>query len=129
MFLKLSGIFGESKNPRHIGEIEISSWEWDNKQAQVLGKQPGVFVSNTISSLTLTKARDTTSQILLEACLRGRSFTEARLTSENHSVGGNPNQAIVLKLKTVSITTIGTKDNSGGEFVTLSFEKVELLYR
>lgn len=48
MFLKLDGIFGDSRSPQHAGEIEILSWEWNGNQIL----SPGRFVGNTISNLT-----------------------------------------------------------------------------
>ncbi|NJM52577.1 MAG: type VI secretion system tube protein Hcp [Blastocatellia bacterium] len=103
------------------------SWEWSGRQTLALGLSQKAIKRNQSNGLTLTKTRDTTSQILFEACLSGRRFNEAIVTIENYSTDGDPHQALVLKLKTVAITAIGTKDNSGEEFFTLNFEKVETM--
>lgn len=129
IFLKLDGVLGESKTPLHFGEIEILSWEWSSRQTLALGLSQKAIKDDQSNDLTLTKAKDRTSPILLEACLSGRSFNQAMVTIENYLMGGKSQQLLALKLKTVVITSIGTKDNSGGEFVTLNFEKVETMSR
>ena len=41
MFLRLKGVDGESKTPRHVGEIEISSLSWSSNIAQGHGTASG----------------------------------------------------------------------------------------
>lgn len=132
MFLKLEGVRGESRNPRHVGEIDILGWSWSGKQRQqmlALGAPQGELSSDSISDLTITKSRDSTSQVLFEACFSGKQFGEALVTTEHISATGSLNQTLIFKLKIVTVSSTGTKDNSGAEFVTLNFEKAEVGYR
>lgn len=128
-FLKLDGVPGDSKAPRHFGEIEISGWSWGGNQFQqtlAIGAAQGKLAKSMKSDLTVTKQPDRASQILIEAVVSGRTFAKAVLTIENVSASGSLLRSIITRLKTVAVTSAASSANS--ETVTFSFETVEIVY-
>jgi type VI secretion system secreted protein Hcp len=121
MFLKLSGVRGESQNPRHYGEIEISSFSWGGKYQHSSGG-PG---KATISDLTFTKMRDKTSGVLMVASHSGQHFTEAVLTIEQLSEWGSMMRSIVFELKSILLDSVSGDGET--DTITLSFADLKMM--
>lgn len=134
IFLKLDGVKGESKNARHINEIEVLSWSWGGKwkeKALASGAQQGELLSKMIEDLNITKEQDKTTQILLEACTMGKVFKSATLTMEQISSNGSPQKVACCGLKNLMVTSqqIGAGETGKStEFVTFSFEEIKVEY-
>jgi type VI secretion system secreted protein Hcp len=130
MFLKLDGIAGESKAARHFGEIEITSWSWNEAktlEATALGAPAGELAKNLKTDLSVTKARDKSSDALEAACWNGRQFKEAVVTTEQFSESGDLRRSLAFQMTNVLIVSFAVNGN-GAESVSLNFEKIEMKY-
>ena len=131
MFLKLSGVTGESKDKVHTKEIDVLSWSWGmaNSGSAHVGGGAGSGKVN-VQDLCISKYVDTSSPNLMAACCSGKHYTDALLTVRK--AGGNPVEYIKVKLETVLIAGL-TTGGSGGEDrltenVILNFAKVSVDY-
>lgn len=122
MFLKLAGIRGDSKSPRHFGEIELSSFAWNSKHQQISGVASGKV---SINDLTVTKQPDKTSQMLWIAWTTAQNFSEGLFTIEDISESGSLFRAVIFKLTSVLINSVSTTENA--ETVALNFETLKLI--
>jgi len=127
VFLKLDGVLGGSEDPRHRGEIEVSSYSWGAAHAGTTGG-PGKV---QITSISLTAPVDTASPFLLVYSNEGRYFKEATLTVEQVSEKGTPYRALLVRMNSVTIKTAsyngGSWDNKNGVVaMTLDFENYKL---
>lgn len=123
MFLKLDGVHGESKSPRHFGEIEISGFSWgDNQQASATNGGPG---KAQINGLVFSKSPDKTSPLLWVACHTGQGFKEGILTLENISASGSLLRSVSFKFKPVLLDAVTTDEN--GETIKLNFESMKIM--
>lgn len=130
MFLKLDGIAGESKAARHFGEIEITNWSWNDvrtMEASALGAPAGELAKNLKTDLSVTKARDKSSDALETACWNERRFKEAVLTTEWSSESGALRRSLAFLMTNVLIAAFHT-NGSGAESISLNFEKIEVKY-
>lgn len=128
MFLKLTGIAGESTNASHVDEIDIDSLTWGILGAPGPGGPPG------ISNIVVHKLVDLASPLLLEHSVTGAVIPSGTVTF--HKVGVAPGGAtvdfLVFKLTNVTVTSVGLNANRGddipSENVALAFKKVEFDY-
>ena len=131
MFLKITGVKGESKDKKHGKEIDVLAWSWglSNSGSAHVGGGAGAGKVN-VQDLSFTKYIDSsTPDLLLSAC-NGKHYDEALLTVRK--AGEHPVEYIKIKLTEVLITSIST-GGSGGEDrltenVTLNFAKVHFDY-
>lgn len=130
MFLKLDGVAGASTSPRHFGEIEITGWSFGDsffRQGTLALAEAQGDLGKSASDLTVTKAPDKTSQILLEALLMDRKFAEAVITIEYLAESGSLRQSIVLRLKTVAVHSVSTSGEI--ECVAFGFQRMEVVQK
>ena len=130
MFLKLSGIAGESTDVKHKGEIDVLAWSWG------LSKDPGSPAGGgggrvQIESLAIEKLVDLASPLLLSSGAQGKRITDGTLTTR--TAGKGANEFLVFKMTDVIVTSVqvaASKDAvRPAESVTLSFSKLEFDYR
>ena len=88
MFIKLTGIDGESEDEEHKGEIDVLSWSWGMSQSANthMGSGGGVALAS-VQDLSLTKWVDRSSPILQGVCLEGKHLETATLVC--HKAGGD----------------------------------------
>ena len=116
MFLRLKGVDGESKSPRHVGEIEISSLSWSSNIAQGHGTASGGgFGKALINDLSFTKSQDRTSAIFMLATSTGQNFAEGTLTMEDFTELGGLMRQIVFELTSVLVSSFFSKNPGIGE--------------
>lgn len=110
MFLKIDGVQGESKSPRHLGEIELSAVMWGVKHQNSFGGPVGrgKILAN---DLTVSKRTDNTSPILMRACATGQNFGEGILTIEKLSPAGGVLQSVIVELMSILVDSF-TSENS-----------------
>lgn len=116
VFLKLDGVRGASKAPRHVDEIEIYSFSWGAQDAPKGGR--GRARAST-HDLTIYKPSDNTTQVLKLAARDARVFANATLTVETVSPSGGLLRSMVIKLQSVVLTeviTSGSMDTVGINF-------------
>lgn len=120
-FLKLDGVEGESKSPRHFGEIDLSGFTWGGNHPGGVGGGRG---KASINDLTVLKQEDKTTPILWVACHSGQNFREGILTVEKISESGSLLRSVIIKLKSILIDSVIA--NGDVETVALNFESKEL---
>jgi type VI secretion system secreted protein Hcp len=124
VFLKLDGVWGESKRPQHFGEIELTGFSWGGLHPSRVAfeEEQGTVL---IHDLTITKRSDRTSRFLLLACAMKQKFAIGRLTIEEVSESGNLVHSMILKLRHILINSITA--NTVRETVTLNFRRARLM--
>jgi type VI secretion system secreted protein Hcp len=132
MFLKLSGVTGESKDRVHTQEIDILSWDWgmSNFATGHVGGGAGAG-KVSVQDLRVSKRADNSSPNLLLFCVEGEHFDAALLTVRKAG-GQKPVEYLKFKLETVFITGVSVGcshyDDSMIEHVSLNFAKVSVDY-
>jgi type VI secretion system secreted protein Hcp len=131
MFLKLTGVQGESKDDKHKGELDILAWSWgmSNSGSAHVGGGAGAGKVN-VQDVSITKYIDKASPDLFLACCDGKHFNEAKLTVRK--AGETPLEYLVITMNEVLITSVST-GGSGGEDrltenVSLNFGRVKVEY-
>lgn len=131
MFLKMSGIDGESKDTAHRNEIDVLSWSWGMSQSggfQTGGRDTGKV---NMQDLSLTKYVDKSSTDLMTHCCSGKHIPEAKLTVRK--AGEKPMEYLKITMKDVMVTSISTGGSSNDdrltENVTLNFTEMKVEYQ
>jgi len=127
MFLKLTGIEGESPDASHKNEIEVLSWNWGITQESKMHSGSGGGAGKaTVHDLTFVHYMDRSSPNLAKYCLTGKPITEALLTVRK--AGGNPLEYLKIKMSEVIVSSVHPSGCSTeeriSETVGLSFSKV-----
>lgn len=131
MFLKLSGIKGESQDEKHKDEIDVLSWSWGMSTGTGKVKK-GTIAPQCIQDLQLTKFTDSASPQLIMAGVLGQTAKEGTLTMRK--AGKEQQEFLVIKMTDVLVTSYQTGGSSGNESnlvdnVTLHFSSIEGEYR
>jgi len=129
-FLKLAGVEGESKSPRHLGEIELATFTWGLKNSVPNGSGGGPGKAS-ISDLTFTKKVDKTSAPLWVASTTGQNLGEGILTIEDLTEMGSLIRSIMFKLTSILVTSFST-DKRGvpvtpTDIISLNCESVKMV--
>ena len=128
-FLKIDGIAGESKDPRHRGEIELDSFSWGENHLAHAGATSAA--SPTIQDFHVVKHTDKASPLLMLAVASGRHFTAAVLTAQRP--GTVPLDYLTISLGGVMANSYRTGAQPGqavpADQVSFSFRQIEIVYR
>jgi type VI secretion system secreted protein Hcp len=131
MFLKITGIAGESTDKIHSGEIEVLAWSWGATQSGTThqGSGGGAGKAN-FQDISFTKYIDKGSPLLLMNLATGKHITDATLVVRK--AGGTPLEYLKIKMSEIIVASVAT-GGSGGEDrltenVTLNFAKFDLEY-
>ncbi|MBY8603871.1 MAG: type VI secretion system tube protein Hcp [Burkholderia sp.] len=126
IFLKLTGIRGESRDAFHPDEIDVLAWDWSADQqsnAYTGGKR-------TVNDLTIEHYVDRASPILMLHCLKGNHIESAVLVVRK--AGGIPLEYLRITMDKVLITRINSSANLNmvrpREEVQLSFARIHQEY-
>ena len=131
MFLKLTGVDGESGDSKHAGEIDVLAWSWGASQSGTMHLGTGGGSGKvSVQDLSVTKYVDSASHSLLKHCHTGGHIDEGILTIRK--AGGDPLEYNTLTMKKIIVTSVST-GGSGGEDrltenVTLNFKEFEYAY-
>jgi type VI secretion system secreted protein Hcp len=132
MFLKISGIDGESTDKSHKGEIDILAWSWGMSQSGTTHMGGGGGSGKvSVQDITLTKYVDASSPALMLGCCKGTHLDEAMLVVRK--AGDTPLEYIKITMKEVIVSNLST-GGSGGEdrlteTVTLNFAEFKFEYQ
>ena len=132
MFLKLSGIEGESSDAKHKGEIDVLAWSWGlSQEAGSPAGSGGGAGRVKIENISIQKLVDLASPLLLLFGAQGKHITDGTLTTRKPSKAAS--DFLLFKMTDVIVTSVhvtAAKDNNQpAESITLSFGKVEFDYR
>lgn len=131
MFLKLTGVKGESVDVKHKGEIDVLSWSWGMSTGTGRVKR-GTVAPQCIQDLTLTKFVDTSTPQLIMAGVLGNTAKEATLTMRKS--GQEQYEYMVIKMTDVLVSSYQTGGSAGDnqpliDQVVLSFSSIQGEYR
>jgi len=131
IFLKISGIDGESMDSDHKSEIEVLSWKWQVMQeSNMHAGSGGGSGKATVKDLTFIHNVDRSSPNLMKFCMTGKHIPEAKLVVRKS--GGNPLEYLSITMSDVLITNVNptgdAKMESIQEEVGLSFAKIKQEY-
>ena len=130
MFLKLTGIQGESKDHKHKDEIELLSFSWGvSNSLRNCGSATGGGGAGkvTVSDLSFMHKLDSASPQLMEHCVTGKHIEEGTITVRK--AGEKPVEYLKIKLTDVLVSS--AQSGAGGatdpvESVTLNFTRFEV---
>jgi len=129
IFLKISGIDGESQDCAHKNEIEVSSWSWQVSQPSAMHSgSAGGMGKASVDDLAFLHDIDRASPSLMQYCLTGKHIPEATLMVRK--AGGNPLEFLTITMNDVIVTSVQPCGSIGSvhELVHLSFSKVKQEY-
>jgi type VI secretion system secreted protein Hcp len=131
IFLKLTGITGESQDHKHKGEINVISWSWGATQPGSMHVATGGGVGKVnVRDMSIKKRVDTSTPALWQAMCVGKHIDTATLTVRK--AGENPLEFFVITLSSVLVTGQDTGGGSGDlpmtETVTLNFRTFDIKY-
>jgi type VI secretion system secreted protein Hcp len=111
MFLKMSGVVGESRDDRHAGEMDVLAWSWGASTGNARTAK-GLIPTACIQDLSVTKWIDSASPQLITNGVTGAVARDAILTVRK--AGAHPVEYLVLRMQGVSVAAYQT-GGSGGE--------------
>jgi type VI secretion system secreted protein Hcp len=130
LFLKLTGIDGESTDAKHKGEIDVLAWSWGLSR-EVASPGGGATGPTKIESVSIQKLVDLASPLLLSASAQNKRISDGMLTTRKAGMGGA--EFLLFKMTNVVVTSVNVAaseaTNAPTENVNLSFSKLELTYR
>jgi type VI secretion system secreted protein Hcp len=127
IFLKLTGVEGESPDSTHKNEIEVLSWSWGiTQESNMHAGSGGGAGKATVHDLVFEHFIDRASPNLSKYCLTGKPINEAVLTVRK--AGGSPLEYLKIKMTEVIVSSVHPAGSSSEErireTVGLSFSKV-----
>ncbi len=131
MYLKLTGIDGESSDSTHGGEIDVLAWSWGASQSGTMHSGTGGGSGKvSVQDLSITKYVDSASHSFLKHCHTGAHIDEGVLTVRK--AGGTPLEYIIITMRKIIVSSVST-GGSGGEDrltenVTLNFREFDYAY-
>lgn len=119
-FIWFEGIAGESRDPQHMGWMEVSSF-----QLKQIGNTAGVGSATggagagkvSVHDISITKSTDKASPMLMKHCATGKHIPTATISVRK--AGGSQQEYLVIKLVDVLVSSYRT--SGGGAAVTESF--------
>ena len=131
MFLKISGIKGESTDSKHKDSIEVLSWSWGTSTGTGRVKK-GTVPPQCVQDLALTKFVDASTPQLLMNAVMGQAAKEATLTVRKS--GGDQQDYLIIKMTDVLVSSYQTGGSAGSNLpimdsLVLSFSSIEGEYR
>ncbi|MFC0138986.1 Hcp family type VI secretion system effector [Erwinia mallotivora] len=131
IFIKLSGVEGESEDASHKGDIEVLNWKWVISQTSNMHSGSGGGAGKaTIYDLHFEHYIDKSSPSLLQYCLSGKPVSQAIITQRK--AGGSPLEYLRITLQEIIITGVHpvyyNTMRVPREVVALSFSRVTMDY-
>jgi type VI secretion system secreted protein Hcp len=136
MFLELAGIAGESTDPVHKGEIQISSWSWGlSEPASAASGESGAGAGKvSIQNIVIQKNADIASPLLIQHCAQGARIASGTVSvrKAGATAGAVGKDFLLFKMTNVLVMSV-TEDAAAAsdlptETVTLAFSKFEFDY-
>jgi len=126
-FLKIQTIQGDSLDPQHRNEIELTMFGWEARNAIDVTSPEGRV---EMQPFTFTMPVNSASPYLFLACARGEHIPEAIITVRN-SAG---REYLILELHDVVVTSYKTAADTSQDVapideVAMGFEKIKITFR
>ncbi|MFN8475077.1 MAG: type VI secretion system tube protein Hcp [Anaerolineae bacterium] len=132
MFLKLTGIDGESQDAKHKDEIEVLSYSFGvtNPGTMQRGGSGGGSSKSNVQDFTISKNLDKASPKLFLACASGQHIQNATLTVRK--AGEARVEFLMIKLSDVLVSSyqhgVAQSTENAVDHVSFNFAKVEIDY-
>ncbi len=132
IFARIGTIKGESRDARHQDEIEVLSWSWGVSRPDTMSHGGGGGAGKTsFHDFTFTHHVDKASPLLMRACATGEHIRDATITVRK--AGKGQQEYLVITMTDVLVTSVSmsvsASEDATAEGVTLTFAKVDLVYR
>ena len=129
MFLKMTGITGESQDSSHKGEIQVVSWSWGLSAPQSLGGGTSRRESSAaLQELVVVKHVDVATPSLMQLCRTHKPVTSTVLTVRK--AGTTPHEYFRIELTGARVTSVTTHSESQDLYdeVRLAFQRIKVVY-
>jgi type VI secretion system secreted protein Hcp len=132
LYLQVTGISGESKNPQHFGWIDAVAYQWSTTRPSRTFPT-GAGGSATLGDLVVIKPVDTATPKLFLACCQGPHFTQVTLEAWNTATPPVSIFRIILTDAMItSVKPVSNNSYAGQEFmmeeVSFDYSKIEVDY-
>lgn len=132
IFMKMTGIDGESLDAQHKNEIDVLAWNWGLSQTGTFHTGGGGGCGKVnVHDLSFTHYTDLASPPLMLNCANGEHISEAVLTVRKAG-GTKPLEYMVVTMKKVMVTSVSQggsgDDDRLAENITLNFAEVKVTY-
>lgn len=135
MFLKLTGIAGESLDAKHKGEIDVLAWSWGLSQEVASAAGAGAGAGRVkIDNISIQKWVDIASPLLISFETTGKHITDGTLSTRKAGTAGKAGSDFLLfKMTDVIVTSVNVAASADTdrptESITLGFGKFEFDYQ
>ena len=107
IFLKLTGIDGESQDAKHVGEIDVLCWDWKITQRSSMHSGSGGGAGKaTVGDLVFDHYIDRASPNLFRYCVTGKHIESAVLVARK--AGGSPLEYLKMTMNDVIVTGVSS---------------------
>ena len=133
MFLDIDGVPGESQADKFKDKIDIFSYSLGASNPTSVSTGSGSGAGKvSISSMSIQKIVDKSTDKLFLACCQGKHFTKGKLTVREAG-GDSPVEYLVMDFTQLFVDSISWGGATGGEkpseSVSFSFATFKLLYK
>ncbi|MBV9725834.1 MAG: type VI secretion system tube protein Hcp [Gammaproteobacteria bacterium] len=130
MYLKMTGVTGESLADGHVGDIDLVSWDWGVLSAAHTLSDGSPGGASSFQALNLIKRVDRATPALFSLCDTHKVISSATLTVSKAS-GGSPLEYVTIDMTNVRIIKVDVRSEEAElkEHVTLSCETVTFNYK
>jgi type VI secretion system secreted protein Hcp len=129
VFLKIKGVDGESKDSKHVNEIDVLSYSWGISQTGTMayGGGGGAGKAN-FSDFSFMKRLDKASALLELSCATGKHFDDAKLTVRK--AGDKPQEYYKVNFYDLLVSSYQLSGSSEEpmESVSINYSKIEIEY-
>lgn len=131
IFLKLTGIKGESKDDKHTGEIDIENFSWGLQNSGDWATGGGGGAGKvSFNDMSIQKRCDLSTPALMQACAKGDHIGDGVLTVRK--AGGKQEEYYKITLTNILVSSIMNTGADGGnpmESVSLNFAEIKFDYK
>jgi type VI secretion system secreted protein Hcp len=129
MYLKISGVTGESLIDGHVGDIDLVSWDWGVQSARYALSDGSPGTASSFNAMNIVKRVDRATATLFQFCDQHKLVSTAKLTVSKAS-GGSPLEYVTIDMTNLRIIKVDvrTEEAELTEHVTLSAETMTFNY-
>ncbi len=127
LFLRLTGIPGESTDPQHLNDIDLQSFNWEGVVLP-LSTGGGGSGKSVFHDISFTKPVDKSSPKLMLSCAKGDHITTATIFVRK---AGAPSDYFVIELTDAIITSYsssGSQQSIPTDHFSFTYRKIRLTY-
>jgi type VI secretion system secreted protein Hcp len=129
MYLKMSGVTGESLVNGHVGDMDLVSWDWGLQSAPHVLSDGSPEGASSFHALNIVKRVDRATPTLFSFCDTHKVISSGKLTVSKAS-GGTPLEYVTIDMTNLRIIKVDvrTEEAELTEHLTLSCETMTFNY-